>query len=364
MEDQYKSNSLLQKAKSAFTKAKLSRYLSFLFVLGAVVVYSLWDVGWKPENIGWSKFAGNVSLLIFLGVYGIFFGENEGSNFFRTYIKGLYQACITKFRGAIRKIVDKNYIDALPDYIPWRYQKDYQSACKMKLLSVRVYDETILDLDYSELNELRYNPIKKGDNYYSKLSEEQYQVVSDIKNGKVFVDYFDDYNFYLMEDNQNGEEQAATRVKNTPKRKEKISWQQRLSRIALIFIFALIIAGFYRNIQDPSTITEEVLKEQQQEAIRTLFSRIATLLVSITTGINTARLLNLEDCFVIKYKTSYLEVFFSCLENKSFVLLDYKSKAKEDYDKYLKEEEEERKKVIIAEVVEEPKMLSIDVKEE
>lgn len=342
-----KSLEFLKNAKSVFNKAKLSRYLGLIFVVIATITLSLWQVGWSPDKIGWDKFFANTSLLLFLGIYGLFFGENEGSSLFKNLVTGIYQAVRDKFFDVVDKIKAKGYVDALPDYIVWRYQKDYESTCKMKMLSVRLFDPEIANLSIEQIEELREHPIKiSDDKCFSKISEEQYEVIIAIKTGKVFVDYIDDYNFYLVEDGSDGE-QLVTRVKRTNIRKQKISWQQRLSRIFMIILLAAILAGFFidlpQAIQTAEMTAEEIAaaeyaaKLARIQAAKDLSSRISTLAVSISSGINTSRLLNLEDVFVLKYKISYDTTFMGCMESGTFKRIDYKEKAKIDYEQYEKE---------------------------
>jgi len=346
-EQQNVANSFWFKAKNAFNRAQFSRYIGFIGVIVATVVISLYQVGWDPSKIGWSGFIANTALLLFLGIYGLFFGEGEGGSFFKRMITGAYQAARSLFLDIVNKITKKNYTDALPDYIVWRYQKDYENTCKMKMLSVRLFDKSILDLPDDKIEELRIKHIKIDENtYYSKISEEQYKVIRAIKDGEIFVDYIDDYNFFLNDENVDGEQQA-TRVKNTEKRKTKITWRQRISRVIMIFIVALIFAGFFKDAYSSGG------DDAQAQAIRTLLTRLSTLLISIAAGINTARLLNMEDIFVLKYKTSYDTVFYTCMENKTFVPVDYKQQAKKNYEEQEKREKEAAAKVITPEVVEE-----------
>ena len=209
-----------------------------------------------------------------------------------------------------------------------------------------------LDLPDEKIEELRTKHIKIDENtYYSKISDAQYKVIKQIKSGEIFVDYIDDYNFFLNDENTDGEQQA-TRVKNTPKRKEKITWKQRISRVVMIFLVALIFAGFFKEAYGSGAESAAEQAAAQQQAIRTLLTRISTLVVSIAAGINTARLLNLEDIFVLKYKTSYDTVFFACMENKTFVPIDYKAKAKADYEEQERKEKEAAANVVIPEVLE------------
>lgn len=363
-------NSFKTLAKNALNKANLSRYIGLVTVLAITIVLSLWTVGWNPEKIGWQKFVANTCILLFLGIYGLFFGEGEGKNFFKKLVTGLYQAVLGRFRKRVNSITAKGYVDALPDYISWRYQKDYENTCKMKMLSLRLFEQKILDLTDEQLEELKHNPIKVNDKlYFSKISEEQYKLIMDIKQGKVFVDYIDDYNFYLVEDATDGK-QLVTIVKETNKRKEKISWKQRISRVVMILLVALIIAGFF--IEIPVTPVGELtpeqlaaIKEARIQAAKDLLSRLADLVVSIASGINTARLLNLEDVFVLKYKDSFNTVFEACMDNKTFVRPDNQAKAKADYEQFQKEQEEAKARVVTPEIVEkldEPEVRQIEEK--
>ena len=335
-EEERRPKTFLEKAKSAFNRAKLSRYLGFISVIVATVVISLYQVGWDPLRIGWQTYVANTALLLFLGIYGLFFGENEGGSMYRNLITGAFQSARNNFLDRVDSVVGKGYTDSLPDYIVWRYQKDYENACKMKLMSVRLFDYTILNLNREQLDQLKLAPIKTDDeHYYSQLSEEQYQAVIDILEGKVFVDYIEDYTFFLN-DSEDGDESQVTRVKNTPKRKEKITWKQRLSRVLMILTVSLILAGFFKQAWEGDNDT----------ALRDLLSRLCTLIISVASGVNTSRLLNLEDVFVLKFKESYLTLFLASMDNKSFVPIDYQAKAKAEYEAY-----EKNRREAVAEVV-------------
>ena len=327
-----KTLSFKEKAKMAFNRANASRYLGFAGVVTATVVISLYQVGWNPWLIGWQTFIANTMILLFLGTYGIFFGESEGGSFFKKLITGLYQKIKYKFEYWVDKITKEGYIDTFPDYITWRYQKDCDHIYHMKLLSVRIFDDAILNLTKEQIEELRKHPLEVNGHPFSKISDEQYAAIMDIIEGRVFVDYIDDYNFYIMETANDGVQQV-TKVKQTDKRKEKISWKQRISRILMIAIVALIFAGFFKQPYGDGSAADQT---------SVLFSRLTVLLGSIASGINTARLLNLEDIYVLEYKVSYDKVMYYSIKNKSFVPVNYLEKAREDVDAYNRSLEEEQ----------------------
>ena len=324
--------SFKEKAKMAFNRANASRYLGFVGVVTATVVISLYQVGWNPWLIGWQTFIANTMILLFLGTYGIFFGESEGGSFFKKMITGLYQKVKYKFEYWVDRITREGYIDTFPDYITWRYQKDCDHIYHMKLLSVRIFDDAVLDLTKEQIEELKKHPMEVNGHPFSMISDEQYAAIMDIIEGRVFVDYIDDYNFYIMETANDGVQQV-TKVKQTDKRKEKISWKQRISRILMIAIVALIFAGFFKQPYGDGSAADQT---------SVLFSRLTVLLGSIASGINTARLLNLEDIYVLEYKVSYDKVMYYSIKNKSFVPVNYLEKAREDVDAYNRSLEEEQ----------------------
>ena len=344
-EERKKGVSFKAQAKMYFNRANVSRYLGFVGVIIATVVVSLYQVGWDPTKIGWQAFMANVMSLLCLGTYGIFFGEAEGTNFLKKFVIGLYQKIKNIFNYWVDMITEAGYVDVLPDYITWRYQKDCEHAYRMKLLSVHLLDFTTLNLTREQLEILRNHPESFDGVDYDRLSEEQYQVLVDIKDGKIFVDYIDDYNFFIMETDNDGV-QKATKVKQTNKRKEKISWKQRFSRLAMIAVIALIIAGFFKE-----TMSGEGGGAASQSSM--LVSRLTVLLGSVASGINTARLLNMEDIFVLEYKISYDKVMYYSIKNGSYEPIDYKAKAKKAVEQYHKDLEEAQKNIVEPEIVEE-----------
>lgn len=318
--------------KSIFNRVKLSNFLSLIAILVMIVVFSLWSVGWNPEIIGWSIFAVNLAFLLFLAIYGLFFGESTGINFFKTLITGAYQNARELWLKIKEKIYEKGFAHSLPEYMVWRYKKDYESECYRKLSSLRIFNRRVLDLNEDDIERLCYSPIEKqwSDDspypnkieHFSKLSEEQYKLVKEIQEGKIKIDYIEDYNYYLVDSNSL-EEQLVTQVKNVEKTKLKILWKQRLSKLLLTALFAVVGAGI---------AFDQANGQSSSQTLINLIQRIVVLVTSILCGFNTARLLNKEDIKVLNYKTSYLSVFVSSVESKDFIPEDYEAKAKREYE--------------------------------
>lgn len=337
--------------KSIFNRVKLSNFISLIAILAMIIAFSIWSVGWDPKQIGWSIFAVNLAFLLFLGVYGLFFGETTGTNFFKTLITGAYQNARELWIIVRDKITDKGYSHHLPEYMVWRYQKDYEAECKRRLSSLRIFNKRVLDLSEDEIEQLHKEPIEKkwsADSpypnkieHFSRLSDEQYQLVKDIISGKVNIDYIEDYNFYLVDSNST-EEQFVTQIKNAEKTKMKILWKQRFSKLLLIALFAIIGAGIAIDKANGQTNSQTIIN---------LIQRISVLVTSIICGFNTARLMNKEDVKVLNYKTSYLTVFFSSVENKEYTPLDYEEKAKREYEKNERVKQEFINSIVDPEIV-------------
>ena len=109
----------------------------------------------------------------------------------------------------------------------------------------------------------------------------------------------------------------------------------------MIVIISLIIAGFIKESASGNS-----------EATQQLVSRITVLLGSVASGINTARLLNLEDVFVLEYKTSYDKIMYYSVKNGSYIPVDHKEKAKKEVEEYKKTIEEAKANVVEPEVAE------------
>lgn len=319
--------------KSMLNRSKLSSYLSFVGVIALIIVLSFWSVGWNPEKVGWRTFIVNLAFLVFLGIYGLFFGETTGTTFYKNNVVGAYQVARDSFLALLEEIKKKHFTDSLPQYIPYRYKLDCEDTYEKKLLSVKLFSKDILDLTDYEIELLKEKPYKKvwdsgrlkGQvSYFSKLSEKQYNVVMAIRTGEIEVDYIEDYNYYLMDGESDGVQQV-TKAKNAEKRKLKISAKQKISKILLIIVMSVIFAGVTKNVIDG---------DQTAEAIMTMITRITTLVTSVFCGINTARLTNKVDIEVYRYKVAYLSVFYSCMENHTFKPKSYEELAKEEYDKY------------------------------
>jgi hypothetical protein len=219
-------------------------------------------------------------------------------------------------------------------------KKDDKAECRKRLSSLRIFNPRVLELSEDEIDKLYYEPIEKiwsADSpypnkieHFSRLSLEQYELVKNIVSGKIRLDYIEDYNFYLVDYNSS-DEQLVTQVKNVEKIKIKILWKQRISKLLLTALFAVVGAGI---------ALDQANGQGSAQTIINLIQRIVVLVTSIFYGFNTARLMNKEDIKVMNYKTSYLSVFCSALENKEYIPLDYEEKARKEYEQNIKEKEE------------------------
>lgn len=353
VESKFKKN-----LKSIFNKRKISNAFTYLMIIAMIVVFSLWSIGWDPRKIGWSVFLVNLAILVFIAVVAIFLGESEGESFFKSLITGAYQASREIYLKILDKVIVRGYTDMLPEYLSWRYEKDYTYACYQLLTSKEIKNKRILDLTDDEVESLRYEPIKKvweedslypnKVDYFSKLSEEQYLVVVAIRKGQVKVDYIEDYNYYLTDSVGEESEQLVTRIKNTEKRKLKILWRERASKLILLFLFSIIGAGIFFDEQGEG---------EHAQAIGNLVQRLSVFATSFFAGFNAKRITNQADVVVLKHKTRYLEVFVTSIEKGHFVPTDYEEQARLDYEKHEKEKKAAAEKVIIPEVVQENKLL-------
>lgn len=341
----------MKNLKTLFNRVKMSNFLSLLAITIMIVVFSLCSVGWDPDKVGWDIFLVNLAFLLFLAIYGLFFGESTGSNFFKTLATGAYQYARDLWLVIKEKIYEKGFAHHLPEYMVWRYQKDYEGECRRRLSSLRIFNKRVLDLSEDEIDLLHREPIEKKWSedspypnkieHFSRLSDEQYELVKGIVSGKIKIDYIEDYNFYLVDSNSS-DEQLITQIKNTEKIKMKILWKQRISKLLITALFAIIGAGI---------AVDKAGGQSNAQTIINLIQRISVLVTSIICGFNTARLLNKEDIKVLNYKTSYLSVFVSSVENNEFTPLDYEEKAKREYEKSQKEKQEILNNLVVPEVV-------------
>lgn len=346
-------SALKSTVKTLFNRSQFVDFISLFAVLVLTIVLSLLTVGWDITKIGWRAYIVNLSFLLFLGIYGLFFGEKRGRTFFKTWIRGAYQAAKMGFLLIKNKIVNDGYADSLPDYLPWRYEKECQAAYKMKLASVKLFDMRILDLsdeDYSRLKREHIEvTIGQEKVYFMKLSQKQIAVVDMLRAGELEIDYIEDYNYFLM-DTPSDNIRIEKKVKESENRKRRIEKRQRISKLSYIVLFSIIAAGIF---------IDQLTGQSGAQTAVNLLSRITTLTTSVICGFNTARILNLIDIEVLRFKTSYDEVFYAAMKNGTFHKINYQEVAKEAFDKQEKEKEEALKNVVDAEPVNQ----NIDVKQ-
>ena len=109
MEDNTDYKSFKNKIKTLMNRSQIADILTLAFVLALTIVLSILSVGWDIMKISWNTYAVNLSFLLFLGIFGLFYGEKNGRSFFKNYIAGAYQFAKELFTAVREKIINKKF---------------------------------------------------------------------------------------------------------------------------------------------------------------------------------------------------------------------------------------------------------------
>lgn len=300
--------------------------LTIAFILTIVLSFGV-SFYFRPIND--STFWGNLLVALALCIYTLYFGISESLNYYRKKDGGRYQNAINNFKN-IREIVAKKD-NEFSQWLEKYYQKnkrDYFNA----ILSIHGnINPCVLDLDIHELDNLS-KPFKKNwdntefegrpDTYFRSLTEEQIEAIRDIMKGKIRVeripdDFFKTFNGKILVSEYL--EQSSQSKSNTRRYILLI-----LFRVILLIMVSFIFAICGVKISE-ATSTEEVVNR----IVNTL-SRILNMFSGFTYGFSLGRLMVVNSCIQIEYKSRVNNEFNN---DKTFIPLSEEEVAKQEYER-------------------------------
>ena len=304
--------------------------LAFIFTL--LISFGIELTVNKIENI--DTFLTNLAVNFALCVYCLYFGLPEGKNLYQKKENGRYKIAREQFREVRSKVVnkDKEFNQWLEKY----YQENKRDYFKEILSLHGNIDIRVLDLDYSELNNLS-KPFKKSwegtefegreDTYFRSLNDDQIKCIKAIFEGKIVVeklpnDFFKTFNGKVI--NSEYIEQAKANKRNILQ-----TTRLMIYRIIAVFLFALVFAiiGFKES---PISGSTEIVGR-----ITTSILRVWTMISSFIYGLSVGKISVVNETISIEYKTRVNNLF---LNDKDFKPLNEDELAKIEYEQFNKKE--------------------------
>ena len=323
-----------QVKKYSNRKTLVSVFCLFM-VMVVAVVSSIPELLIDPTLILTSKFITKLLMSMLIGTTSMlcFIFMSQTNNAESPKSK-LYTSRI-KFRESAEKILQPQEFKRFKQWVfqirrPSQTNEQYTLA----LSKVGLTDERLLNLNMEEIEELKERPLKKGTNeYYSKLTKEQYKVLYDIKTGKYSLKFLSPSD-YLSETTK-AQGKTSEQILSEQYEKRTFMFAEKLAT-KILLITAISI--FFGSIawQTSETIGGEGTEVQKWfTIIWDIASKFANAGISAFMGWLSGEKFNDFDSEYLDLKrTIHLEYY----SDNEFVAKTDNELAREDYIKYKTEE--------------------------
>ena len=273
-----------------------------------------------------SMLIGTTSMLCFIFMSQTNNGENPKSKLFVSRLK---------FRESAEKILQPQEFKRFKQWaIQVRRPSQTNEQYTLALSKVGLTDERILSLNMEEIAELKERPLKKGTNeYYSKLTKEQYKVVYDIKTGKYALKFLAPSD-YLSETTK-AQGKTSEQILSEQYEKRTFMFAEKLAT-KVLFITAMSILFGSIAWQTSETIGGDGSEIQKWTTIIfDIAGKLSTGATSAFMGWKAGEQFNDFDADYLDLKrTIHLEYY----SDNEFVAKTDNELAREDYIKYKTEE--------------------------
>lgn len=326
----------------------LVKVLAIFFGFVLIIVMSIVNVGINKEFdvVEWLK---NSIIILGIIVFGLLMGETSGRDKQIEKVNGLYQTSLRNYNEFFKKIEGK--IIYFAQFYSWLLPKQLREK-KINFLIKNNVDPAKANLivdncSKQDIEELKLHPIERNGIIIRQLEEHEVDAVLEIFD-KSFKLNVCNANYYLTAFSEGDVSSTILEEgKDLEGKRKNNRHRRRILKMVSSLVFSLIFGLLTAN---------ELMKAGDTQAWFNLIMRITALLTSLFSGwLSSVVDVKLMARMLIN-KLNVLKLFENCMKDKVFIPKFEQDLAKEEYEKWQKEELEKQSGY---EIVEEPKPLEI-----
>lgn len=286
-------------------KTTILRFTSLSLAFVLVIILGFGARFFIESDWNTTDFWGNFGLSASLCVYCIFLSIPEARDNYRKKVDGRYQECRNEFKAIRDKVKDRD-----SDFDQWLelYYQEQKRDHFRQLLSIKgIRNERVLDLDITELDELR-KPHKKvwedgTETAFPSMTDDQIALVKAILKGRISVRKIPNAAFKTM-----GGKMISNEYVSQGKRDalEYLEYGVLIAgRLGLMCIITFMTALFGIKLAQSQSA------EQAINQIVDTISRLWTMVSSYVYGFSIGRTMISNECDRIEFKTRVNSQFLS-----------------------------------------------------
>ena len=330
-------------SKYGITKKSLFSILSIFGCILFIIVLSLASAQFDASQLKKVEYWANFSLIAGVAIFSMISGQAIGDDIQRNNPSGIFMSTLKKYIAIKADLESKNLNIFFDEWLEIYRLRKLDEKIKAILKDNSISQIEVLDLDRNELGKL-LSPYKKDwrgtpfedkyrdvdyTTYFLALNESQLSIIEDIMDGDIKVSKIPK-SFFETINNQSAIDMWESSEKSGQK-KSLILSANYLYKLSGILAFSLVFTGLAFSAQDKSAM----------QIIFKIVSYITTLTMAVVWGIFTGIELVKIDTTYLEFKCSILTQYKSEYDEKVFVPISVEDRAKNDYNKLIKEQQNE-----------------------
>ena len=288
--------------KSRIDKVRLIIFLSYVAVIGVTIVLSLYNVGFDPNKITWSRLLGDVLIASALSIVSMFMALADGRIHFHNTDKHPFRAILNELMSTAWSLIRRGLTFAFTGYAHKEYLERRDEYLLSKLRGVGLQDLRILDLSREEVKSLCSTPILKVINGaevgFDIITMVQYLFIIELKDGGY------KYNETPSDWFLSGVSSKSSDLYQYYARSEKLRKRDRRWRVAYRLVMLCAITIIWAAI----AVGDDPFSQQSfvNAALRTF-----TVIFSIASGYLASKDEVDSEADELNYKKLFIDKFFS-----------------------------------------------------
>lgn len=318
------NSNLSEKVNVLKNKKLLLGLLAMIFGVVVIVITSIIPLIIDPSKWNSAGFISDLIIncaIVIMAMVGMIM---VGTSYNAMQKESNIARAIVMFNQSVSELVSPR----INDFIQWisavLEPTDQKDTYKKALRSVKITNLNYLDLSIPQLKALLKEPLKLDNVYFDILTNKQYKVLTDIKNGKYEINFVDAWD-WTKNSKYDIEKNHSEKQSSRQKKKTSVMVFQIMGRVFIVIALSLIATALAKDTTAELGVAEIAYK---------LIARLFNFFTSAFMGFGVGCMINDFDAEYLLDKVEVQKMFVS---DKEFKPKTEQELARERFVKYQKE---------------------------
>lgn len=330
--------------KYGITRKTMYSGLSIFACMALIIVLSVTQAYFDPNKVRTIAYWVSLMIQVAICIFGMISGKQAGDDISRNLPNGRYRVSLGSYSLVINSIKDMGLYAYIGDWLEDYRERKLQQKIRMALGDHGIKQPEVLDLDFSELDELK-NPGYRKDwegtpyrakywkdgedksyTYFVSYTEDQIAFIRFVKKGGVKVSHLPS-TFFVSVFSESEKDEWESSAKAAKKKGMYLGLNYGYRVVGMV-LFNILLTGLEVMTVDGG--------EGAARMWMAMISRIATLIMSYVWGTFVGMNIVKIDNEYLDFKTSTMTQFTEEYKKGIYKIHTVEERAKEAYDERMR----------------------------